>query len=123
VPSDRVITSTIRRTISASSRGPRARAAVTNYNVLFVKIANASASLSTSTFGVSTGVGGTGVTVVAGGTANTGSTNAANTVNNMLQTAGSGSTSYNAATLVFRVGTAQRSAATADALIEIAPLY
>jgi hypothetical protein len=100
-------------------------AGVTNYLVKSVRLANASASISTATFGLFSASGGGGTAIMAAGQAITVTSAAANT-NNNAQTATpatSNTQSYNFANLFFRVGTAQGSAATADVIIEIVPLY
>lgn len=93
----------------------------TRYTIGSVEISHASASLTTSTWGVFSGAGGTGV-AVQGLAANTISTAAANTANNALLIFPSGTVSFNLASLFFRVGTAQGSAATADVTITYYPL-
>jgi hypothetical protein len=100
-------------------------AGATSYQVLSVKIANPSASLSTSTWGLFSATGGGGTAIFAAGQANTVTTAAANTNNNSMLAAPAtaGTQAYNFATLQFRVGTAQGSAATANVMIEIAPIY
>lgn len=89
------------------------------YQVQNVGISGASASLVAATFGVFTAAGGGGAAVVAAGTAITVSTSAENTANNLQQVAGSATTSYNAATLFFRVGAT--TAATANVTINVRP--
>lgn len=97
---------------------------VTNYRVVNVQIANASASISTATFGVFSATGGGGTAIMAAGQVITVTSSAAN-ANNNAQTATpatANTESYNFATLYFRVGTAQGSAATGDVIITISPL-
>lgn len=93
-----------------------------NYSLNFVRIANASASISTATYGLYTAAsaGGTGILTA---TAITVTSASANTNNNSMQTSiGSGTTqSFNVTTLYFRIGTAQGTAATADVFIELIP--
>jgi hypothetical protein len=93
----------------------------TSYRVLEVRISNASASLSTSTWGLFSATGGGGTAVFAAGQTNTITTASANTNNNGLSAAPatSGTQFYNFTTLYFRVGTAQGSAATGDVLIDV----
>lgn len=96
---------------------------VANYTVGNLKIANASASISTATFSLFTAAGATGVTVITS-TAITITTALANTANNAMTVAPltANTITYNVATLFFRVGTPQGSAATADVLITIIPI-
>src|ERR1700761_8889535 len=85
---------------------------VTNYQIANLRIANASASISTATFGLFQAAGGSGA-IIAGGTAITVTSAAANTNNNsMLVAPGNAATqSFNLGSVFFRVGTAQGSAA------------
>lgn len=93
---------------------------VTRYIVSTVRISHASASLTTSTFGLFTAASGGGVAIMTG-VANTISTASESTNNNAMGTApATGATqSYNASQLFFRVQTAQGTAATADVHVEI----
>lgn len=96
---------------------------VSRYVVSSVRINNASASISTATAGVFTAAGGGGVAICANQalTITTASTDTNN--NTMSLTQNNASTqAYNDATLFFRVGTAQGSAATADVIVDITPL-
>lgn len=96
---------------------------VSNYNITVIRIANASGALSTATAGLFTAAAGGGV-AIATLQAPTVTTSSANTNNNseVMALNNANTQSYNASTLFFRIGTAQGSAATADVLIEIAPL-
>ncbi len=87
----------------------------TRYRVNGVIISGASASITTATYGLFTAAAGAGTAIVAAGTAITVSTASETTANNMMVTSpgAANTTSYNVATLYFRVGTAQGSAATA----------
>lgn len=93
-----------------------------NYRLETLYIANASQTLTTATFGLFGAAGGAGTVVIAGGTAITVSTAAANSGNNMQTVAGNSSVSLNLSTLFFRVGTAQGAPATGDVIISIRPL-
>lgn len=94
------------------------------YRVAGVFISGASASISTATAGLFTASGGGGTAIVTGGSALTVTTASENTNNNMmsLNVNNSTSQSYNAATLFFRVGTPQGSAATGTVEIWIQPV-
>jgi hypothetical protein len=94
-----------------------------NYRIVDVIIGDASASISTATFGIFSATGGGGTVIVAGGTAITITASAANTANNMQVVTPATTESFSFATLYFRVGTAQGSAATADVILRIVPLY
>lgn len=98
---------------------------VSNYLVSAVRIGNASASISSATFGIFSATGGGGTAIMAGGQAITVTSASANTNNNaMVVTPATANTqSYNFATLYFRVGTAEGSAATADVILLLVPLY
>jgi parallel beta-helix repeat protein len=93
----------------------------TRYAPNLVLITHASGTLTTSTFGVFTGAGGTGTTIVAS-TANTVSTSAENTTNNGQSVSIGFGGSFNIATLYFRVLTPQGSAATADVTLVVRAL-
>ena len=96
----------------------------TRYRVTSIYISGASASLSTATFGVFTAAAGGGTAVVTGGSAITVTTASENTNNNAQAATLNNATteSYTAATLFFRVGTAQGSAATGNVTLMISPL-
>ncbi len=98
----------------------------TRYRVNQIIISGASASIGTATWGLFTAAAGGGVAISAAGQA-TGVTSAAeNTAANMAVTApatlAQNTTSLNAATLFFRVGTAQGSPATATVTIIYSPV-
>ena len=93
----------------------------TRYNVRAIALSGASASISTATFALFTGAGGTGGTI-AGSTAITVTSSAENTANNSQITQGFGTINTNVSTLFFRVLNAQGSAATANVTIQIFPL-
>lgn len=94
----------------------------TTYLIQGIRISNASAVLTTSTVGVFTATGGGGVAVCTN-QANTLSTTAANTLNNIMAVPQvTSNIGWTAPTLYFRVGTAQGSAATADVTVTIFPL-
>lgn len=95
----------------------------TNYRVLSVVIANASASLASSTIGVFTAASGGGTAVVTTG-ATTITTGAANTNNNLqfLTVNNSVTQSFNFTQLYARIGTASAGAATADICVQFTPL-
>lgn len=97
---------------------------VANYSVSAVRICNASASLSTATFGLFSAAAGAGTAVIAGGQAITVTTASVNSNNSMMASApGTANTqAYNFSNLFFRVGTAQGSPATGDVVIEVQPL-
>lgn len=100
----------------------------TRFTMWRVYIDHASASLTTSTFGVFTSSGGAGNALVPAGTANTISTASDNTTNNMMV----GNLAINVSsvsaslptpnTIYFRVGTAQGSTATADVTLLYVPM-
>ena len=96
-----------------------------NYVIQYIRISNASASLSTSTFGVFTGSGGSGTQIVATGTVCTITSASANTVNN-TQNCGiinvGATQSINYGTLYFRVQTPQGSPATATVRMAVLPV-
>lgn len=99
----------------------------TRYRINAVIIDGASASLTTSTFGVFTATGAGGTAIVTSGTANTISTASENTNNNtQFATINNQSTQCYAVAstpnLYFRVQTAQGSAATANVTILLNPL-
>lgn len=101
----------------------------TRFIVNRIYISHASASLTTSTFGVFSATGGGGYAIQAAGTANTVNTASDATANNsMLSAAGSNQTSFVATslatpnTIYFRVGTPQGSAATADVTVYYIPV-
>lgn len=87
-------------------------------------ISGASASLTTSNWGLFTSTGGGGTAIFSAGQANTVSTASENTTNNMqlVTHAGVNTTSYNATTIYFRVGTAQGSAATGNVTVFFQPV-
>lgn len=89
-----------------------------------IVISGASASLTTSTFGVFTSTGGGGTAVIASGTANTVSTASESTTNNMqfVTPANVNTASYNNTTLYFRVQNPQGSAATGNVTIFYQPV-
>lgn len=97
---------------------------VSNYQITQIRIANASASLTTATCGVFTATGAGGTPIVTSGTSITVNTASANTNNNVQNLTVNNATTqaYNLSTIYFRVQNAQGSAATADVLIEFAPL-
>jgi hypothetical protein len=96
----------------------------TRYFVTQVRIASASASLTTATCGVFSATAAGGTAIVASGTAITVSTASENTANNAQSlTVATGATqSLNFATLYFRVQTPQGSAATGNVIIAIVPV-
>ena len=99
----------------------------TRFIVQAVRISGASASLSSSTFGVFSGAGGTGTAIVASGTACTITSSSDNTANNAQNAtiAAGPSQSMTVAgfpSIYFRNQTAQGSAATANVSIMIIPL-
>jgi hypothetical protein len=101
-------------------------AGVTNYQILNLRLANASASISTATFGLFSAAAGGGTAIIANNAfAITVTASAANTLNNSQTVTPANSTvqSWNFANLFFRIGTAQGVAATADVVITIIPLY
>jgi hypothetical protein len=96
----------------------------TRYQVTAVRIAGASASLSTSTFGLFTATGGGGTAIIGAGTANTITSSADGTNNNSMTTspATANTQAYTVSgfpTLYFRVGTPQGSAATANVTLVV----
>jgi hypothetical protein len=93
-----------------------------NYRIVDLTIANASAIMSTATWGLFSAAAGGGTAIFAAGQTNTITASAANTANNSQTYTPSAVTSYNFATLFFRVGTAQGTAATADVMIRTEPL-
>lgn len=99
---------------------------ITNYLIPAIYISNASASITTATFGIFSAVSGGGSAIFTAGQAITVSTASANTANNTMvispATFGSTTQSINFSTLYFRVGTAEGSAATADVVFQILPL-
>jgi len=96
----------------------------TRYQVTGVRISGASASLTTSQVGLFTAAAGGGVPVVASGTAVTVATASDATNNNSqsLTVANSGTESYTAASLFFRVTTPQGSAATGTVTVTVQPM-
>lgn len=96
----------------------------TRYRVSNVMISHASGALTTATCSVWTGTGGTGTNIVAAATAITVSTASENTNNNTqnLTIVNSGTISFTASTLYFRVQTPQGSAATADVMLVVIPV-
>lgn len=99
---------------------------VTNYQIASVRLANASASISTATFGLFSAAAGGGTAIIANNAFAITVTSASANTNNNSQTVtptNSATQSWNFANLFFRVGTAQGSAATADVIITIVPLY
>jgi hypothetical protein len=99
-------------------------AGVANYRVHSCILANASASLAHATVGLFTAKDGGGTPVVAGGSAVTVNTAAANANNNTqaLTISNAETQSYNLKTLYFRVATPQGSPATASVVVYIMPL-
>lgn len=96
----------------------------TRYIVAAVRISHASHDLSTATAGLFTAAAAAGVAIVAGGSAITVSATADATNNNAqaMTVANSGTESYTAARLYFRVGTAEGAAATGDVTVFIVPI-
>lgn len=96
----------------------------TRYRISNVVISGASASITTATFGLFTATGGAGTAVIAAGTAITVSTASEGTNNNMQTTAAANTNtqSQTEATLYFRIGTPQGSAATATVSINYTPV-
>lgn len=97
---------------------------VSNYQIASVRIANASASISTATYGLFSAAAGGGTAIIPSPQAITVTTAGANTNNNSLTATptNSGTQSWNFSNLFFRVVTAQGSAATADVIITLVPL-
>ena len=97
----------------------------TTYTIRAVYIYNASASLSTVTFGIFSAIGGGGTTIQAAGQAITVTQSAANTNLNMqlFPITNSNSQAFNFTTLYFRVGTAEGSAATGSVGIQVDWLF
>ncbi|HSY26231.1 MAG TPA: hypothetical protein VK832_01905, partial [Burkholderiaceae bacterium] len=95
---------------------------VSNYQIANVRIANASASISTATLGIFQTTGGSG-TILANSVI-TVTTASANTNNNsmILVPTNANTQSFNLTSVQARVGTAQGSAATGDVVIQIVPL-
>jgi len=93
----------------------------TRYRLSGVAISGASASLTTADFGVFTSTGGGGTAIIAAATAITVSTASEGTTNNMqiVTPAAANTQSFTAATIYFRVGTPQGSAATASVSLYI----
>ena len=96
----------------------------TRYLVSAVLISGANSSLTTATCGLFTGSGGTGTAIVTGASAITVSSASEGTNNNSqsLTINDADTQSYTNATLYFRVGTAEGSAATASVTITILPV-
>ena len=96
----------------------------TRYHIDAVFISGASASLTTATCGLFTATGGGGIAIVTGGSAVTVSSPSNDTNNNMQSFAinNQNSMSFSDATLYFRVGTAEGSAATGKVTVSYAPL-
>lgn len=96
----------------------------TRYRVVGVVIDGASQTLTTATCGLFTAAGAGGVAIVASGSAITVSTASENTNNNQMVLAlvNSNTTSFNAATLYFRVQTPQGAAATANVVVQVQAL-
>jgi hypothetical protein len=94
---------------------------ITRYMLEGLRLSNASGSLTLSTCGLFASPGGTGTILVAN-SAVTVATAATDSGNNSQVFAGSTTVAYSDATLYFRIGTAQGSAATADAIVYIVPL-
>jgi hypothetical protein len=90
----------------------------TRYQVSVATVSHASASLTTSTWGVFSAAAGGGVAII-GNAACTVSATADATANNFQSSPGSATTSFTTSTLFFRIGTAQGSAATADVTIVV----
>jgi hypothetical protein len=95
-------------------------APLTRYTVNQVRISGASGALSTATAGLFTAAAGAGVAIVTGGSAITVTTSADATNNNTqsMSVNNSDTESYTAATLFFRVATAQGVPATGNVTIE-----
>lgn len=96
----------------------------TRYRMSSVNISGASADISTATAGVFTAAAGAGVAIVTGASAITVTSATANTNNNAqsMTLVNAGTISFTSATLFFRVGTAQGSAATGTVTISIIPV-
>lgn len=98
----------------------------TRYRINQIIISGASASISTATWGLFTAAGGGGTAISAAGQTISVTTASENTGNNMLvvapATINQNLQSFNAATLFFRVGTAQGSAATATVTVTYTPV-
>jgi len=94
----------------------------TRYRVSSAIISQASASLTTATCSLWTGAGGTGIALVASGSAITVNTANENTTNNSQSLTATGVATVTAATLYFRVQTAQGSAATGTVTLIIQPV-
>jgi hypothetical protein len=98
-------------------------AGFTRYRIERVTISGASHSLTTATCGLFTAINAGGVAAVAGASAISVGATADATANNMQSlTLASGTTSFAAATLYFRVQTAEGAAATGDVAILYQPL-
>ena len=98
-------------------------AGITRYRVAKVTALNPSVSLTSAQAGLFTSTGGGGAALCAAQALSGLTTNAANTAGNAidLTRAASDATFFTAATLYFRITTAQGSAATVDVVIEIQP--
>jgi hypothetical protein len=95
----------------------------TNYRIAALVIGDASAAISTATFGLFSAPAGGGTAIIAGGTAITVTASASNTANNMQVVVPAATESFSFTTLYFRVTGAQGSPATADVILQIVPLY
>jgi hypothetical protein len=95
------------------------------YLVSALYLSDASGTLTTATCGLFTATGAGGTAIVTTGTAITVSTASANTNNNTQSFTinNAGTQSYNAATLYFRVQTAEGSAQTGNVTLFIIPLF
>lgn len=91
-------------------------AGTSRYRIGLLEISGASASLTTATFGFFTASGGGGTAIIASGTAITVSTASEGTTNNAQSffPASGSTTTFNSATLYFRIVTPQGSAATGN---------
>lgn len=93
---------------------------VERYVVNSVRLANASASISTATVGVFTAAAAGGVTIAANQAITvTSATTDANNNTQSLTLTNANTESYNDTTLYVRIGTAQGSAATADVIVAL----
>jgi hypothetical protein len=96
----------------------------TKYRMQGVFSYNPSTSLTTATAGVFTGAGGTGTTVVTSAALSSLTTNTAGSSGSLFAhpVVNVNAAFFNSATLFYRIGSAQGSAATVDVLIQIVPL-
>lgn len=93
------------------------------YVVNMLVISGASGTLTTAKFGLFSAASAGGTALLAGGTAITVSTATVNAANSAQVVAGSATVYYNFTTLYFRVTTPQGSAATANVILDITPVY